>query len=179
MRIVVDYNEVCDNILRIDSKIRYVGIYHQGEFHSKTRKGLKSLLTEDEVKNSAIQAIRRWETRLALTDKLGNSIYSLTKYEKVNRITIPIGEDGLILFSTETDLDPNLITDKIIKFNDIQVLLLSDGASATCPSLISPRKPFFLEVGWLTSENNRQRLIRNYNDRGEWLSSTLVKEVRI
>jgi hypothetical protein len=112
---VTDYNDGCDNILRIDSKIRYAGIYHQGEFHSKSQKGLKSLLTEDEVKNSVIQAVRRWETRLALADKLGNSIYSLTKYEKVNRITIPIGEDGIILVSTETDLDPNLITDKIIE----------------------------------------------------------------
>jgi hypothetical protein len=38
----------------------------------------------------------------------------MTKYEKVNRVTFPIGEDGLILVSTEKDLDPDLISDEIL-----------------------------------------------------------------
>jgi hypothetical protein len=111
---VINYDQLCDTILRVDERIRYAGIYHRGEFHSKTRKGLQSLLSEAEIKKSVIDAVARWGTRLSLATKLGNSIYSMTKYEKVNRITFPIGEDGLILVSTETALDPNLIADKIL-----------------------------------------------------------------
>jgi hypothetical protein len=61
----------------------------------------------------------------------------------------------------------------------VQVLLLPDGASATSPLKVQLRQPLFLEVGWLVEPNLRQRLIRSYNDKGEWVSLTLVKERRV
>ena len=61
----------------------------------------------------------------------------------------------------------------------IQVLLLPDGASSTCPLQVKVGRTCFLEVGWLQKPNLRQRLIRRYNDRGEWLSLTLVTEHRV
>lgn len=111
---MVNVVDICNNILKINPKIRYVGIYHQGTYSSKARAGTKSLLEEDEIKKSVINAVKRWETRLVLAKSLGNAIYSMTKYEKVNRVTFPIGEDGLILVSTEKDLDPNLISNEIL-----------------------------------------------------------------
>ncbi|MGA9378547.1 MAG: DUF3598 family protein [Phormidium sp.] len=60
----------------------------------------------------------------------------------------------------------------------IQVLLLPNGASATFPSQIKLGQSFFLEVGWLYTANQRQRLIRSYNEKGEWVSLTLVKEIK-
>jgi hypothetical protein len=111
---MVNVDGVCDNILKINLKIRYVGIYYQGAYFSKTKPGMQSLLKEDEIKTSVVNAVKRWETRLVLAKSLGDAIYSMTKYEKVNRITFPIGEDGLILVSTEQDLDPNSISDEIL-----------------------------------------------------------------
>lgn len=61
----------------------------------------------------------------------------------------------------------------------VQVLLLPDGASSTCPIAIAPRQPLFLEVGWLLSPGHRQRLIRQYSAQGTWVSLTLVDEVRV
>ncbi len=58
----------------------------------------------------------------------------------------------------------------------VQVLLLPDGASATCPLRITPRQPLFLEVGWLLNANTRQRMIRSYDAAGAWSSLTLVTE---
>lgn len=58
----------------------------------------------------------------------------------------------------------------------VQVLLLPDGASATCPTAITPRQPIFLEAGWLTDSHTRQRLIRSYDATGAWTSLTLVTE---
>lgn len=60
-----------------------------------------------------------------------------------------------------------------------QVLLLPDGASSNAPIQIGHRQPFFVEAGWLLSDDRRQRLIRNYNDKGEWISSTHVIEHRV
>lgn len=61
----------------------------------------------------------------------------------------------------------------------VQVLLLPNGASATCPTKIKFGQSFFLEVGWLHSPEERQRLIRSYNEKGEWVSLTLVKERKL
>ena len=60
-----------------------------------------------------------------------------------------------------------------------KILLLPDGASSNTPIQISHRQPFFVEAGWLLSDNQRQRLIRTYNDKGEWISSTHVIEDRV
>jgi hypothetical protein len=59
------------------------------------------------------------------------------------------------------------------------VLLLPDGASATCPLTLTPRQSFFLEVGWLITPTQRQRLIRRYNAQGGWESLTLVTETKL
>jgi hypothetical protein len=60
-----------------------------------------------------------------------------------------------------------------------KILLLPDGISSNTPLKISHRQPFFVEAGWLLADNERQRLIRSYNDKGEWISSTHVIEQRI
>jgi hypothetical protein len=60
-----------------------------------------------------------------------------------------------------------------------QVLLLPDAASSTCPVQVKPGHFFVLEVGWLLQPNQRQRLIRSYSDKGEWVSLTLVREQRV
>jgi hypothetical protein len=59
-----------------------------------------------------------------------------------------------------------------------QVLLLPDGASANTPIDLPRGKPFFLEAGWLITDNLRQRMIRSYDARGGWVSLTLVTEQR-
>jgi Domain of unknown function (DUF3598) len=60
-----------------------------------------------------------------------------------------------------------------------QVLLLPDGVSSNIPLQVSHRQPFMVEAGWLVSDTHRQRLIRSYNDKGEWIGSTHVLEDRV
>lgn len=61
----------------------------------------------------------------------------------------------------------------------VQVVLLPDGASSNCPVQIKSGEAFFLEVGWLIQPKLRQRMIRSYSDKGEWLSLTLVAEQKV
>ncbi len=60
-----------------------------------------------------------------------------------------------------------------------QILLLPDGTSSNTPLQVKLHQSFFLEVGWLREENERQRLIRSYNEKGEWVSSTHIIEYRL
>lgn len=76
-----------------------------------------------------------------------------------------------------------IIKGSIISFDQdpqkqVQVLLLPNGASATSPLQAKLRQSLFLEVGWLIQPNLRQRMVRSYNDKGEWISLTLVTEKR-
>ncbi len=60
-----------------------------------------------------------------------------------------------------------------------QILLLPDGTSTNAPLKLELRTPFFVEVAWLVQPNERQRLIRNYNEKGQWVHSTFVRERKI
>ena len=60
-----------------------------------------------------------------------------------------------------------------------QILLLPDGASCSCPIEAKSGNSFILEIGWLLKSNIRQRIIRNYNEKGSWVSCTLVTEKKV
>ncbi|MEH2285998.1 DUF3598 family protein [Nostoc sp.] len=86
-------------------------------------------------------------------------------------------------FSDRTITSTATIKGPIVLFDQdpqkqVQILFLPDGASATSPLKVQLRQPFFLETGWLIQPNLRQRMIRSYNEKGEWVSLTLVTEER-
>lgn len=85
--------------------------------------------------------------------------------------------------NTETITSRARVEGSILSFDEssqpMQVLLLPDGASCTSPLQIELRKALFLEVGWLVEANQRQRMIRRYNEKGEWVSLTLVTEYKV
>jgi len=110
----MEYEKICDEILECDKDIRYVGMYDFGELYEKMRPGLKSHLSREETELSLSQAVYRWSTRKKTADKIGKPIYALAKYEKIYRVTIPIGGAGLILTSIELDADVNTIVEKIL-----------------------------------------------------------------
>ncbi len=60
-----------------------------------------------------------------------------------------------------------------------QVLLLPDGASCNCPLKIQLGHNFVLEMGWLLKPDIRQRIVRSYNEKGNWVSCTLVTEKKV
>ena len=110
----MEYEKICEKILECDKDIRYVGIYDYGELYDKMKPGLKSHLSREETEMSLSQAVYRWSTRKKTADKIGKPIYALAKYEKIYRVTIPIGGAGLILISTELNADVNNIVEKIV-----------------------------------------------------------------
>ncbi len=109
----MDYDKICDEVLNCDNQIRYVGIYDYGELYDKMRPGVSSYLTRAETEISLSQAIYRWSTRKKTVSKIGKPIFAMAKYEKIYRMTIPIGGAGLILITTELNANLNDIVDKI------------------------------------------------------------------
>ena len=110
----MDYEKICDEVLNCDNQIRYVGIYDYGELYDKMKTGISSYLTREETEVSLSQAIYRWSTRKKTVSKIGKPIFAMAKYEKIYRVTIPIGGAGLILISTELNANINEIVDKAL-----------------------------------------------------------------
>ncbi|MGB3693389.1 MAG: DUF3598 family protein [Spirulinaceae cyanobacterium] len=88
-----------------------------------------------------------------------------------------------LTFGTRTIESSAQITDSKLTFDQsemqMQVLFLPDGCSSNCPVNIKPRLPFVLELGWLIEPRLRQRIIRSYSPKGEWLSVTFVEERKL
>ena len=114
----MSYEKICDEVLEFNEKIRYAAVYDYGELHDKIRPGVTSHLTREETETSLSQAIYRWSTRKKTADKIGTPIFALAKYEKIYRITIPIGGAGLILITTELDVNVNEIVDKTLEIRN-------------------------------------------------------------
>lgn len=54
-------------------------------------------------------------TRKKLGFKIGEPKFAMAQYDKINRITIPLGNEGIILVTTELDVDIGKIVDGIIE----------------------------------------------------------------
>jgi len=111
----MNYEKICDEVLNCDDQIRYVGIYDYGELYDRMKPGITNYLTKEETEISLSQAIYRWSTRKKTISKIGKPIFAMAKYEKIYRVTIPIGGAGLILISTELSANVNEIVDKILE----------------------------------------------------------------
>ncbi|MGI9568081.1 MAG: hypothetical protein ACR2LL_13890 [Nitrosopumilus sp.] len=75
-------------------------------------------MTREETEMSLSHAVYRWSTRKKTTDKIGKPLFALAKYEKIFRVTIPIGGAELILISTELDANIIEIVEKILKIKN-------------------------------------------------------------
>jgi hypothetical protein len=90
---------------------------------------------------------------------------------------ITFGSNATVISSSAS------IDGSVLHFNQgaspVQVVLLPDGGSCTLPVKIELRKPIFFDAGWLVEPDLRFRMIRSYNERGEWVSLTLVTERKV
>jgi hypothetical protein len=88
---------------------------------SEYREGLTPLLTPPESELSAMQALLKMSIRRTMEERLGKTIYSFSKYEKVKRVTIPLRREGIydaiLMVSMDLEADhTSIIENKILPF---------------------------------------------------------------
>ena len=116
----MDYDKFCGEVLKINPKIRFAGVYNtvSGEIYYKMQKGIKKIFSDQQTKDSLIHGYARWKTRLHSSELIGIPIYTMTKYPKINRLTTTCGDKGIIMISTEPDLEPFEIIDDVCKLRE-------------------------------------------------------------
>ncbi|QDI88375.1 hypothetical protein Nisw_01915 [Candidatus Nitrosopumilus sp. SW] len=110
-----NYDELAKKILDLDSQVRFAGVANnKGELVAGGQKDdVEKLLVGDEVKMSIHYALQKRDLYTNLAYKIGNEHSSITEYEKVTMITIPINSNELFLISTEPRADYLKIIDTV------------------------------------------------------------------
>jgi hypothetical protein len=113
----MDYKRIYEEIMKSDAKVRLVTICDlSGKImYSDHRQGVKNLLTPEESKKSLEQAVNAWKIRSELVPKIGRGKYVLAEYEKIKRITMPLGDNHLLYVTTEVESNASSLIDKIGK----------------------------------------------------------------
>ncbi len=113
----MDYENFCSQILETDPKIRFAVVYDSWakRVAGDLRKGLHNLLSEHAENELVNLSILNWKARKDMSKWLGKTIYTLAEHDNVKRFSFYLGEDHLLLLSTEKDADTNVVVDKIIK----------------------------------------------------------------
>ena len=103
----MNYQKIYSEIMSFEPKTRMVTICdaHGKIMFSDHRSGVTNLLSPEQSKKSLEMAVNAWKTRSELTDQIGKGKYVLAEYEKIKRITMPLGADHLLYITTEPGAD--------------------------------------------------------------------------
>lgn len=87
-----NFTRICNEIMNLNESIRFVGVVNNlgTLLVTSYREKLIPLLTEEETKNYAMQAVLRAATREDFVKKLGKLKHSIGTYDGVIRATVPV-----------------------------------------------------------------------------------------
>jgi len=63
------------------------------------RNGITNYLSKEETESSLRRAASAWKARKQLSSKIGNGLYAVAAFEKITRVTFPLGDANLIFVS--------------------------------------------------------------------------------
>ena len=105
-------------MLALDKSIRFCCVVDRlGHILAyKYRQGLTPLMTHEETRKNALLSVIRHSTRQSWENKMGRTLYSITRYEHLTRASIPMPAKGLLLVSFDADVSEvdRLVQEKIV-----------------------------------------------------------------
>ena len=95
------YQKLLNMLMDFNKYVRFAAVSNnKGEilWHSQ-REGIKNIVPYEETKQTILRAIGAWNENFKIADHAGSGLYSISSYEKIKRISIPL-DDGNTLFIT-------------------------------------------------------------------------------
>jgi len=114
--VIYNYNEICDKVKNLDSKIRFAGVINErGRLVAGGMKeGIKPLESEKDDEMLFMELALRVKMRREFDKQLGKVKFSMSIREKALAMSFPIKTDVLYVFS-EKDADYKNLPERIIK----------------------------------------------------------------
>ncbi len=101
----MDFAQLLEKIMSSDPNIRHSIVSdNEGNILATShREGVANFLSPEETAASLKRAAVAWKGRNELTPKIGKGLYAIAAFEKITRMTFPLGEDNLIFVSLGSD----------------------------------------------------------------------------
>jgi len=118
----INYDELSKQVLALDPQVRFAGVANsKGVIVAGGQKeNVERLLSDDDVKMSIHYALQKRDLYTNLAYRIGHERSSITEYEKVTMMSIPINSNELFLISTEPRADYLKIIDYVHSALDSQ-----------------------------------------------------------
>ena len=101
----MDFAQLLERIMTSDPNIRH-SIISDSEgtiLATSHREGVRNHLSPEETAASLKRAAVAWKGRNELTPKIGKGLYAVAVFEKITRMTFPLGDENLIFVSLGSD----------------------------------------------------------------------------
>ncbi len=98
------HEKLLNMLMDFNPLVRFTAVCTQdGEIEwSSKRDDVTNIIPLDETKSSIKRAAESWKAREDLSGNgTGRGMYTITAYEKIKRITIPLDEDRILFISTD------------------------------------------------------------------------------
>jgi hypothetical protein len=97
----MNFEHLLDRVMDLDKNIRHARICDMdgNVVCSRKKPGVTNLLTEEETNASLKYSVNSWKIRNELAHKIGKGRYVLAVYDKLRRVTLPLGNSHLLLVS--------------------------------------------------------------------------------
>ena len=101
----MDYENLLNRIMDSDVNIRHSIITDtEGNILATShREGVTNYLSPDETAASLKRAAAAWKGRKELKPKIGDGLYAVAAFEKITRMTFPVGDNNLMFVSLGSD----------------------------------------------------------------------------
>ncbi|MDE1765206.1 MAG: hypothetical protein KGI27_02910 [Thaumarchaeota archaeon] len=106
---------ILDNIMNADKHIRYATIFDLdgNEIKTSVRKDTDLFLDENATKETLRYSANAWKIRKSFAPRIGKGQYVLAVYEKLRRLTVPVGDKYLLMITWGTDAGISDIIERI------------------------------------------------------------------
>jgi hypothetical protein len=103
--VMMNFEKLLQRIMNSDINIRH-SIITDVEGNILTinhRPGVINYLSDEETRASLKRAASAWKARKQLSPKIGRGLYAVAAFEKLTRITFPVGDDNLLFVSMSSN----------------------------------------------------------------------------
>ena len=116
----MNFRQLLEKIIESDKNIRFAAVFDRyGIVREKIhRDDTSQMLDEYENQNMLREAASSWYHRKSLAQKLGKGHYTMTVYDNLIRVTMPLSSDYFIVISHDKLDDQSPIAKRILKVLD-------------------------------------------------------------
>ena len=92
-------------VMDFNDTVRFAAVTDEkGEIlWNSQRTGLKNIVPVEETKQTILRALHAWKENASVKKNIGSGLYSISSYEKIKRITVPLDGGKLLFCSVNND----------------------------------------------------------------------------